>query len=1282
MPVSVHFILNGKPVSLLDCPSDLTLLQYLRQQGLTGTKEGCAEGDCGACSVVFVQRSDNGNPNYKSVNSCIIPLRLVDGFEIITVEGVAKCGDHHPIQKKFISNHASQCGYCTPGFIMSLFEGHNNRSVHTPSDLDALLSGNLCRCTGYRPIRDVVVQTLINHEEISNAQSSLSSQPQTPQASHLLSANPVNETGDDFFIKPTSLSELLAAKHEHPDARVVAGATELGLEVSKRFQGLPKLISLDAVPELHQVELRGTEWHIGAAVTLTELDEKLGSAIPVLKQMLQTFGSRQIRNRATLGGNLATASPIGDAAPVFLALDAKLLISSATTDRLVPINEFFVSYRKTLLRLDEVLRTIIVPQTSNLPFQCHNAWFKVSKRRDVDIATVSACFCVVWDSDGVVTHVRLAYGGVSDIPRRAIQAESAILGKHWTIETLERTIPILTSEFKPLSDTRGSEDYRRGLVADLLRKFFFQTKLTSKPALRHYTGKKLVKPSSLTSNSLVVAADSHESARIHVTGEATYTDDLGQAHGCLEVWPVYSTYASARIKRLDVSQARDMADIEAVLVAEDVFGINDTGPVKKDEALLAQNEVFFHGQIVAVVVGKSFNACRAAAAKVIVDYEPQVPILTCAEALATQSFHNEPNFIRRGDVNQALSASPMLLEGELEVQGQNHFYLETQCAFATRGENETINIVSSTQNPSEVQHIVAQVLNLPANNVIVQVPRLGGGFGGKETQSSSPAAIAALATWKTGKAVRVRWNRDQDMMLTGHRHPFLAKFRAGFDGDGHLNAACIHLWANGGWSIDLSQAITDRALFHLDNAYYIPAVEFRGQVLKTNLSSNTAMRGFGGPQAMVVIEEILDRIARTLRLPPELVRERNLYRGEKDSARTHYGQLVDAKRMRYIWAELLKLSDYRRRRAEITRWNGFHPHEKRGIAITPVKFGISFTFTPLNQAGAFVLIYQDGSVQVNHGGIEMGQGLHTNIRSIAASRLGIGINNVRVMQTSTDKVPNTSATAASTGTDLNGAAVDEACKTLVQRLTKTAQQLIQEKHGYTPGYHDLTFEDDAIHDNKHPELKLLTFKELVKQAYFQRVSLSAIGYYSTPDLAWDREKGSGKPFHYFVYGAAVTEVQVDGFTGQNKVLRVDILQDAGNPVNKAISLGQVEGAFIQGMGWVTMEELKWDDKGRLLTHSPDTYKIPTIGDMPEVFNVRLLPNSKQKNVIHGAKSVGEPPFMLAISVREALRDAIASFGPPGDQIALELPATCEKIWFAIQDRWRATEGQRLASETN
>ncbi|HZM04282.1 MAG TPA: molybdopterin cofactor-binding domain-containing protein, partial [Candidatus Saccharimonadales bacterium] len=473
---------------------------------------------------------------------------------------------------------------------------------------------------------------------------------------------------------------------------------------------------------------------------------------------------------------------------------------------------------------------------------------------------------------------------------------------------------------------------------------------------------------------------------------------------------------------------------------------------------------------------------------------------------------------------------------------------------------------------------------------------------------------------------------------------FLARFKIGFDSGGLLRAARIHLWSNGGWSRDLSLAVTDRALFHLDNSYYIPAVEFRGQVAKTNLSSNTAMRGFGGPQGMVIIEEIVDRVARQLGLPPEVVRERNLYRGGGETNTTHYGQPIGDNRLEIIWRELKESSQLEKRRLEIAAWNAEHSRTKRGLAMTPLKFGISFTVTHLNQAGALVLIYQDGTVQVNHAGTEMGQGLHTNIRAIVARELGIATSEIRLMPTSTDKVPNTSATAASVGTDINGAAVQNACEILRARLQPFANALLTEK-------------------GKPPD-----FVDVVRRAYVERVSLSATGFYATPNVHWDRVAGRGKPFHYFAYGAAVAEVEVDGFTGMQRVLRVDILHDAGAPINEGISRGQVEGGFIQGMGWLTAEELKWDDQGRLLTHSPDTYKIPSIGDTPRIFNVTLLKNAAQKDVIHGSKAVGEPPFMLALAVREAIRDAVASFGPAGGQTPLAVPATCEAIWNAIQQR--------------
>jgi len=528
------------------------------------------------------------------------------------------------------------------------------------------------------------------------------------------------------------------------------------------------------------------------------------------------------------------------------------------------------------------------------------------------------------------------------------------------------------------------------------------------------------------------------------------------------------------------------------------------------------------------------------------------------------------------------------------------------------------------------------------------------------------------------------------MMLTGHRHPFLAKFKVGFDADGKLLAVQAHLWSNGGWSQDLSQAVTDRALFHLDNSYYIPAVEFRGQVAKTHLSSNTAFRGFGGPQGMLVIEEILDRVARRLGLPPEVVRERNLYHGTGETNTTHYGQLIEDNRIQTIWHELKKSAELEKRRAEISAWNAAHPHRKRGLAMTPVKFGISFTVTHLNQAGALVLIYQDGTVQLNHGGTEMGQGLHTNVAMIAAQTLGAKLADIRVMTTSTDKVPNTSATAASAGTDLNGAAVKNACDILRARLAPIALALLQTPAktpaepnltrasspddkgtsnradtAHKSGEENLVFSEGQVFDPRNPDAKV-SFVDVVRKAYMERVSLSTTGYYATPGIHWDRVAGRGKPFHYFAYGAAVTEVELDGFTGMQQVTRVDILQDVGSSVNDAINRGQIEGGFIQGMGWLTAEELLWNDKGVKLTHSPDTYKIPAIGDAPKIFNVTLLPDAAQKNVVHGSKAVGEPPLMLAISVREAIRDAVAAFGAGKGEVALASPATCEAIWRAIQ----------------
>ena len=1282
----LRFTLNGRPVLVEDCSPNLTLLEYLRRNTLIGAKEGCAEGDCGACSVVLVDSDSSNRTAYRSVNSCLLPLCLLAGREIITVEGIALGKELHPLQREMVRCHGSQCGYCTPGFIAALFEGYYRGDIRNASQLDAQLCGNLCRCTGYRSIREAAFSAFSQRQR-QNGNDGFAARLRKPP--------PQLETleygfGAERFFRPGSLPELLELRARVPEARLIAGATELGLDITKRFKKFPVLLSLEAVPELKLIDSTESEWRIGAAVTLTQIEEKLGDEFPALRDMLRVFGSRQIRNRATMGGNLIAASPIGDSAPVLLALGAHVVLaslrngagsppieprtngSSELNERVVPIEQFFVGYRRTALRPDEVLKTIVIPRFAPPGLRRECAWYKVSKRREMDISTVAACFAVDLDQTGTVQGARLAYGGVAETPARARKTEEALIGRIWNEAAIEAVLLVLETEFTTISDVRGSADFRRVLVSNLLRKFHFEH-----PFLPLTRSRGL--PKSVETIPVSLAGPKplpHESAHQHVTGTAVYTDDQTAGKPMLEVWPVCATHARAKILKRDSTAARTMPGIEAVLMAEDIPGENDSGVVKKDEPLLARKDVHFHGQPVALVVGHSQEECRAAAEKIVVEYQPLEPVLTLQQALARNSFHNEPNFIRRGNVDVALKAAPMRLAAEFELGGQEHFYLETHAAWAQPGEDGTLFVSSSTQHPSEVQTVVAHVCDVPSHKVVVQSLRMGGAFGGKETQAAVPAALAALAARHTGKAVRIRWNRDQDMMFTGHRHPFLAKYEVGFDTRGCLLAARIHLFSNGGWSQDLSQAVTDRALFHLDNAYYLPCVEFRGQVAKTNLSSNTAFRGFGGPQGMLVIEEIIDRVARRLALPPETVRERNLYRGKGEANTTHYGQKIGDNRIQKIWHGLKNSSHFTKRREEISRWNEAHPYSKRGLAITPVKFGISFTVTSLNQAGALALLYRDGTLQVNHGGTEMGQGVHTNIQAIAARALGLRSDQVRVMPTSTDKVPNTSATAASCGTDLNGEAVRRACAELKARLLPIAAKLLKEANGRVPNRKDIVFAEGTVFDSKCSR-RALPISQLTTQACLDRVSLSATGYYTTPGIHWDRAAGCGRPFHYFACGAAVAEVELDGFTGMMRLLRADILHDVGDPLNEGVGRGQVEGGFVQGVGWLTTEELIWDENGRLLTHSPDTYKIPSIGDVPVEFNVAFLKGAAQKGVVYGSKAVGEPPLMLAISVREALRDAVAAFGPPGGMVELASPATCEAILNAITKRSRPSAVKRV-----
>ncbi len=750
---------------------------------------------------------------------------------------------------------------------------------------------------------------------------------------------------------------------------------------------------------------------------------------------------------------------------------------------------------------------------------------------------------------------------------------------------------------------------------------------------------------------------SHESATLHVSGRASYVEDLASHSARLAyAWPILSPHAHARVTSLDLSAAEAAPSVLCCLSASDVPGENDTGPVVHDEPLFP-SVVAFHGQPVAWVVGESLERARAASELVRVGYEPLPAVTSIAQAIEAGSFLTPLERMRRGEPELALAESPEELTGELFVGGQEHFYLETQAALAVPEDGDAVLVHSSTQHPTETQEIVARVLGLAKHQVSVQCARMGGAFGGKETQANAWAAVAALAARKTGRPVLVRLSRQQDMLTTGKRHPFLGRFRAGFERDGKLRALLLELFSDGGFSLDLSLPVLTRAMFHADNCYHLPHVEIVGRVCKTNHHSHTAFRGFGGPQGMLMIEEIMDRIARKVGLAPHVVRERNFYR-PGDTA--HYGQPIkDAERIARIWSELIDSSQFQERAREVEQHNSTSPHHKRGIAITPVKFGISFTTAFFNQAGALVLIYKDGSVQVNHGGTEMGQGLHTKIGQIAAHALGLPLEAIRVMPTRTDKVPNTSATAASSGSDLNGAAVLDACQTLQQRLAEVAAR----RFGCAPA--DVVFEAGSV----FPWMRsgeAVPFAEVVSRAYLERTPLSATGYYKTPRIHFDRQSGQGKPFHYYAYGAAVSEVEVDGFTGQYRLLRSDLLHDVGESLSPLVDRGQVEGGFIQGVGWLTTEELVYAPSGALATRGASTYKLPTLAECPEVFNVRLLERAREPGVVYGSKAVGEPPFMLAFSVREALRAAVAAFAAKPELVELASPATPEAVFWAIE----------------
>ncbi len=797
----------------------------------------------------------------------------------------------------------------------------------------------------------------------------------------------------------------------------------------------------------------------------------------------------------------------------------------------------------------------------------------------------------------------------------------------------------------------------------------------------------------------------HDAARLHVTGKARYVDDVAMPRNCLHLAFGLSTVAHGDITAMDLAPVRAAPDVVQVLTADDLPFENDVSPAAHDEPLLATGSVNYLGQPLFLVIAKSHRAARVAARLARVEYAEKPAILTLDQALAADSrFEEGPRIWSRGDASAAIAAADHRLSGTMEIGGQEHFYLEGQAALALPQEDGDMHVQSSTQHPSEIQHKVAHAIGLPMHAVRVEIRRMGGGFGGKESQGNALAVACALAARATGKPCKMRYDRDDDMMITGKRHAFRINYEVGFDAEGQIEGLEFTHLVNCGWAQDLSLPVADRAMLHSDNAYWLPHIRLTSHRLKTNLQSATAFRGFGGPQGMVGIERVMDHIAHDLGLDPVELRRRNYYpemgtsaattgadggsatattQGGSATVRTQggsapgpaalprsiskkvkgcvtpYGMEVRDFELGAMTESLLARAEYNTRRDEIAQWNAAQEqnraHLRRGIGFSPVKFGISFTLTHLNQAGALVHVYQDGSIHLNHGGTEMGQGLFQKLAQVAARSFGVDLAQVKITATDTAKVPNTSATAASSGSDLNGMAVKIACDTIRDRMAK-----------HLAAEHQLTA-SDVLFDRGRVRIggEEISFNAAAQRCYTGRVGLSATGFYKTPDLEWDRLRGWGRPFFYFAYGAALTEVVVDRLTGEYRILRADLLHDAGASLNPALDIGQVEGAYVQGAGWLTTEELVWDAGGQLRTHAPSTYKIPACSDAPEVFNVALWDGRNREDTIYRSKAVGEPPFMLGISAYLALSDAVARFGA-APYPALNAPATPEEVWRAIR----------------
>ncbi|KAH7060693.1 Molybdopterin-binding domain of aldehyde dehydrogenase-domain-containing protein [Macrophomina phaseolina] len=1430
---TITFYLNGTRVELSDPDPHWTLLDFIRaQHGLKGTKLGCGEGGCGACTVVL--SSPKVSPRtkkveYLAVNACLFPLVGVDGKHLITVEGLGTVDNPHPLQERIAKLHGSQCGFCTPGIVMSLYALVRNaynpetQEFHLSEDdieREGHLDGNLCRCTGYKPIlqaaktfvtedlkgrlapqkppakkdeleldltdaspsagcgspakascgrpggccRDKSPSTSSESDSEKSTSSSsaltepdaappkakvtdhprqdsmvsgtqyakpLKSREAAPEGTkvvtelsaplaasekgipqyHFKSYQPDTElifppglwrhekkplcfgNHRKIWFRPTTLQQLVELKNAYPSAKLVGGASEVQVEV--RFKGSDFAVSVyvSDIEELQETTLPKSEaeWDamtqlsLGANTPLTELEHvcktvyaKLGQralALEALRKQLRYFAGRQIRNVASLAGNVATASPISDANPVLMAVGADAIVRSQKQGAMaLPLSKFFLAYRTTTLPPDAVITHLRIPLPPADAREVTKA-YKQAKRKDDDIAIVTAAFRVRLDSEGAVTDICLAYGGMAPTTCEAKRTKEALMGKTWfESTTLEAGLDALADDFQlSFGVPGGMAHYRRALALSLFFRFWHEvvaelgigtvdadliqeihrdlssgTRDNYNPHEQRVVGKQVP----------------HLSALKQCTGEAQYVDDIERQDRELFGALVMSSKAHAKLVEVDWTAALSMPGVVGYIDKDSIpKEANIWGSVKKDETFFADGVVLSHGHTIGMVYAETALQAQAAAKVVRIVYEELPAILTIDEAIEANSYFPHGKQLKKGaaiagKMDEAFAQCDRVFSGVTKLGGQEHFYLETNAALAIpHKEDGSMEVWSSTQNTTETQEFVSQVLGVPSNRINARVKRMGGAFGGKESRSVPIACLCAVAARKEGRPVRMMLNRDEDMMTTGQRHPIQARWKVGSTADGKLVALDADVYDNAGYSQDMSGAVMDRCCTHIDNCYAIPHAHIRGHVCRTNIHSNTAFRGFGGPQAMYIAEQIMYHVADELGVDVDDLRTKNLYQA---GDRTPFLQRIDEDwHVPTMLDQIKQSSNYAARKQAVAEFNATHKWKKRGIALLPSKFGLSFaTALHLNQAGAYVKIYADGSVLLHHGGTEMGQGLYTKMCQVCAQELGVPLDAIFTQDSQSYQIANASPTAASSGSDLNGMAVKDACDQLNARLAP-----YWEKYGR-----------DA------------PFKTVAHAAYLDRVNLAANGFWKMPRIGYtwgeyDETKVKDM-YYYFTQGVAASEVELDLLTGDHTVLRSDILMDVGQSINPAIDYGQIEGAFVQGIGLFTIEESLWTRDGQLATRGPGTYKIPGFSDIPQVFNAAMLrvdAHGRQLTWRHlrsvqSSKGIGEPPLFLGASVFFALREAVMAArrgnrveGKGQERLVLESPATAEKLRLAVGD---------------